>query len=71
MRLGLNMKAAPVINQGGRFQMQYLKTAMTAARGSTAAFKQSSLDVICADYWEEQRLQEELSLSSPICHWNE
>lgn len=58
------MKATHVIKLGSRFQMQCLTAQITAARGSSAAFKQSSLDVIWADYWEVQ-LQQQLSLQSP------
>ena len=47
------MKATHVINLGSRFQMRGLTAQITAARGASAAFKQSSLDVIWADYWEE------------------
>lgn len=56
------MKATHVINLGSRFQMRGLTAQITAARGASAAFKQSSLDVIWADYGEEQPQRLTLSL---------
>lgn len=63
IRLHLNMRATLVINL-----LEWISDAVPHSRNNSrlwcvAAFKQSSLDVIWADYWEEQ--QQHPSYSPP------
>lgn len=62
--VGLNVKATCVINLRSRFQTRGLTAEIAVARVIQQPWKQSSLDVIWTDYWEEQP-QRQLSLYSP------
>lgn len=70
IRLQLNVKAAPAINPGSRFQVRGLRAQITAARAPQQPLNKAALGIICVDYWEE-RPQPQLNLYSTIWHLDE